>query len=39
VDWLVSGDNHLLSLSDYEDIEILDSKNFLETIDEIEKQE
>ncbi len=39
VDFLVSGDNHLLELSDYEGIEILDAKNFLGKIDEIEKQE
>ena len=39
VDFLVSGDNHLLELSDYEDIKILDAKNFLEIIEEIEKQE
>ncbi len=37
-DFLVSGDNHLLDLCDYEDIKILDAKNFLEIIDKNEKQ-
>ena len=32
VDYLVSGDKHLLELSKYEHIEILDSKKFLEKI-------